>query len=142
MDQTGDVITKESPLEVVEPVIEIPSQAQLVEDETESVTDPDDDVEMEKEHCNDIEWTPASLHLRRNLRNDKTTDDIAYNLLFRVVSRSRPEPRSDTARTVANDVIGNDIMQDFTFSDAVQNTAGHSYNLNRTGRMSADTKAE
>jgi len=59
------------------------------------------------------------------------------------VSRSRLEPGSDTARTVANDVIGNDNMQGFTLSDAVQNTAGHSYNLrNRTGRMSAGTQAE
>ena len=59
------------------------------------------------------------------------------------MSRSRPEPGSDTARTVANDVIGNDNMQDFTLSDAVQNTTGHSYNLrNRTGRMSADMQAE
>ena len=143
MDQTGDAVPQEPPLEVVEPGREIPSQAQLAEDETESVSETDDEGEMEREHCNDIEWTTGSLYLRRKLRDDKTTDDIAYNLLSRVVSGSRPEPASDTARTVANDVIGNDNMQAFTLSDAVQNTASHSYNLrNRTGRMLADTQAE
>jgi hypothetical protein len=99
LDQTGDVVPKEPPLEVVEPGREIPSQAQLAEDETESVSETDDEVEMEREHCNDIEWTTGSLYLRRKLRDDKTTDDIAYNLLSRVVSGSRPEPASDTART-------------------------------------------
>ena len=67
LDQTGNVITKESPLEVVEPGREIPSQAQLVEDVTESVSETDDDVEIEREHCNDTEWTHGSLHLRRKL---------------------------------------------------------------------------
>ena len=143
LDQTGGTIPEEHPIEVFEPGGEIPSQAQLAEDETGSVSEPDDEVEMKREHYNDTEWTPGSLPLRRKLRSDKTTDYIAYHLRSRVVSRSRSEPGSDTARTVVNDVIGNDNMQDFTLSDAVQNTTGHSYNLrNRTGRMSADMQAE
>jgi len=39
------MIPKERPIEVFEPGREIPSQAQLAEDETESVSEPDDEVE-------------------------------------------------------------------------------------------------
>jgi len=143
LDQTRNTVPKERPIEVIEPGRGIPSRTYLAEEETESVSEPDDEVEIEREHCNDIEWTPGSLHLRRKLRDDKTTDDTAYHLRSRVVSRSRPEPGSGTASTVANDEIGNDNTQDFTLSDAAQSTVGHSYNLrNRTGRMLTDTQVE
>jgi len=145
LDRTGDTSGKECFASMPELSRGASSQMQVVESESKSLSEIDEEetVRLSQGHQDDSDWTPGSVHLRRKLHSDKTTDDVAFQLRSRVVSRSGQNQGSETVRTETSDSLQNDNAQSFMLFDEAMPTASHSYNLrSRVGSMPADAQAK
>jgi len=62
----------------------------VVDSESKSLSEIEEEetIRLSQGHRDDSDWTPGSVHLRRNLHSDKTRDYFAYQLGSSVVSRS------------------------------------------------------
>jgi hypothetical protein len=76
----------------------------------------------------DSEWNPGSSYLKRKLRSENTTADVAYHLRSRLVSRSEQEAERDKVGVEVNNSSGSNYAQTNT-SPSKAKTSSHSYNL-------------
>jgi hypothetical protein len=97
--------------------------------ENESVVSSNSETDEENlplDRGNNSEWNPGSSYLKRKLRDENTTADVAYQLRSRLVSRSVQEAETDKARTEVNESPGNTDAQEQLSASKNKN---HSFNL-------------
>ena len=82
-----------------------------------------------RESSDESDRIPESLYVQRKLRDDKTTDDVAYELRPRRVGRSRPEPDKDKSNIETSEEAGNGLVQPSTSPSKNIPELTHSYNL-------------
>ena len=86
----------------------------------------------------EADWTLGSLYLQRKLRNDKTSDDVMYELRSRRIGRSGPEVDKDM-NNETSEQTGNRLVQPSASLNKSAPEVTHSYNLrSRVGTTKND----
>jgi len=105
-----------------------------------SSEDSDEDSSSPRRRRESPEWNTESSYLHRKLQGNGQTDDVAYRLRSRLVSRSGREMETDKEQAEAVRSPGNDHMisaaRNITSPGRVNPASSHSYNL-RSGLKSA-----
>jgi transposase InsO family protein len=124
----GSVASKE--MEEVDGTI--PSHSKILEVESEGVSESEDDETSSPLGIReDSEWAPESSYLRRKLQYDNATDNIAYQLRSRLVSRSERETEQDKTGAGAAGASGNEQTVGSASPGKVKSASSHSYNLRK-----------
>ena len=112
--------------------LNIPSRTQLREEESDNSNKTEDEVEgtdRSVDKSSDVsDWTPGSLYLQRKLGDDKTTDDVMYELRSRDVGRSGPELDKDKSNETSQQA-GNRMVQPSASLSRNIHMLTHPYNL-------------
>ena len=102
----------EPPTVKSEESLNIPSRVQLREDESDDSDEIEETEGFLDNSSSETDWTPGSLYLQRKLLNDKTADNVTYELCSRRVGRSGPEIDKDNGNETSEQT-GNRLVQAF-----------------------------
>jgi len=116
--------------------LDIPSRVQLREFESDDYDEIEETDVLLDNSSSEADWTPGSLYLQRKLLNDKTADDVTYELRSRRVGRSGPEIDKDKGKETSEQT-GNRLVQPSALFNKNMPELTHSYNLrSRVGATS------